>query len=100
MSATLDTTLTPELIAEGFYNEVAHKIQAMRGELNLSPKDRIIASVEVPSELFAWMAKNKKKLKRVVGAKKISYTETVAIKSSIDFNGASVAIGIKKHERI
>ncbi|HDM67365.1 MAG TPA: isoleucine--tRNA ligase, partial [Thermoplasmatales archaeon] len=46
----LDTTLTPELEAEGFAREIIRRIQSMRKELDLNVDDKIKVEVEIPSE--------------------------------------------------
>ena len=38
----LDTTVTPELEAEGLARELIRRIQSMRKEMNLDVEDRII----------------------------------------------------------
>jgi len=43
----LDTTLTPELEAEGFAREIVRRIQSMRKELDLDVEDRIETQIKV-----------------------------------------------------
>lgn len=42
----LDTTLTPELEAEGYANELARKVQALRKKADLNKEDKINLSIE------------------------------------------------------
>ena len=46
----LDTTLTPELEAEGFAREIVRRIQSMRKELDLDVEDRITVEIKIDSE--------------------------------------------------
>ena len=45
----LDTTLTPELEAEGLTRELIRRIQSMRKDLNLQVEDKIITTIQVDS---------------------------------------------------
>ena len=46
----LDTTLTPELEAEGFAREIVRRIQSMRKELDLDVEDRIETQIKAGSK--------------------------------------------------
>jgi isoleucyl-tRNA synthetase len=46
----LDTTLTPELEAEGFAREIVRRIQSMRKELDLDIEDKIKTELKVEAE--------------------------------------------------
>jgi len=46
----LDTTLTPELEAEGFAREIVRRIQSMRKELDLDVEQRISTSIGISKE--------------------------------------------------
>jgi isoleucyl-tRNA synthetase len=46
----LDTTLTPDLEAEGFVREIVRRIQSMRKELDLDVEDRITVEINIDSE--------------------------------------------------
>ena len=45
-----DTTLTPDLEAEGFAREIVRRIQSMRKELDLDVEDRITVGINIDSE--------------------------------------------------
>jgi len=53
LSAALDTTLTPELEAEGLAREVVKVVQGMRRDAGLDVSDRIHLSWDTPSEELA-----------------------------------------------
>ena len=46
----LDTTLTPELEAEGFAREIVRRIQSMRKELDLDVEDRISTELRIDAK--------------------------------------------------
>jgi len=46
----LDTTLTPELEAEGFAREIVRRIQSMRKELDLNVEDKISTELKIDPE--------------------------------------------------
>jgi len=46
----LDTTLTPELIAEGFTREIVRRIQSMRKELNLDVEKKINTTISISKD--------------------------------------------------
>lgn len=48
----LDTNLTPELITEGEYRDLVRKIQVLRKETNLAPKDKIKIHIPVWPKAF------------------------------------------------
>jgi len=62
-SVTLDTTLTPELKAEGEARDLMRAIQQLRKELGVDVKDQV--SVEAPSWPSEWEAQIKQKTKAV-----------------------------------
>ncbi len=68
----LDTTLTPELEAEGYARELARKIQAERKNAGLVKEDSI--NLEVISELAKTFEKQKQFIQERVGAKTINFT--------------------------
>ncbi len=57
---SLDTTLTPELEAEGTARDLMRDIQGARKKLGLSPKDQV--AVELPSWPESWTEEIKKKV--------------------------------------
>jgi isoleucyl-tRNA synthetase len=46
----LDTTLTPELVAEGFSREIVRRIQSMRKELDLDVEQQITTTISISKE--------------------------------------------------
>ncbi len=50
MTLLLDTTLTPDLEAEGLAREIVRRIQSMRKELDLAVEDKIITELNIDNE--------------------------------------------------
>jgi isoleucyl-tRNA synthetase len=69
----LDTTLTPELEAEGIARDLMRDIQGARKKLGLSPKDQV--AVELPSWPETWTEEIKKK----VGATTLTVGSTLSV---------------------
>jgi len=51
VTVALDTTLTPELLAEGLAREVVRRVQTLRKEADLQLDDRIVTTYETDAEL-------------------------------------------------
>jgi len=78
MTLFLDTTLTPELEAEGFAREIIRRIQSMRKELNLDVEDRIATKIKVCSEKKAALRKWEGYIKEETRSKTVSFVEKPA----------------------
>jgi len=73
----LDTTLTPELLAEGAVREVIRAVQDLRKEQNLVPVDRIILTVHT-NEVGQVALKNHQEIfQKTVGASQLEFAETL-----------------------
>ena len=98
LTVVLATTLTEELIEEGYVRELVSKIQTMRKEADFNVTDHIAVTIDAPEEI-ANIADKKRAL--VMG-------DTLADELSIgripeglcskewDINGVNVTIGIKR----
>ena len=75
MTLFLDTTLTPELEAEGFAREIIRRIQSMRKELNLDVEDRIATKIKVCSEKKTALRKWEGYIKEETRSKTVSFVE-------------------------
>ncbi|MCL1857186.1 MAG: isoleucine--tRNA ligase [Kiritimatiellaeota bacterium] len=53
LTIALETTLTPELIAEGLARELVSKIQALRKDMDLEVTQRIAVTIQAPPEVIA-----------------------------------------------
>jgi isoleucyl-tRNA synthetase len=52
MTVTLDTRMTPELLAEGMARELSRAVQNLRKKSGLAVSDRIHLGIEAPSEVW------------------------------------------------
>ena len=66
VTVVIDTTLTPELIEEGYVREVISKIQTMRKDSDFQVTDRIKVYVTGNAKIAEVMEKNADEIKRVV----------------------------------
>ncbi len=81
VTVVLDTALTPELIEEGYVNELISKIQTMRKENGYDVTDRIRVTLGGNDKLAAIMLKNEKAIAKVVLAESFAYADRVAGKA-------------------
>jgi isoleucyl-tRNA synthetase len=94
----LDTTVTPELEAEGLARELIRRIQSMRKELNLDVEDRIVTEIALDpakrTSLQAW----KDHIKEETRSKTVTFVDTstgVLLKKWM-IDDLAVDIGIRK----
>jgi isoleucyl-tRNA synthetase len=69
----LDTTLTPELEAEGFAREIIRRIQSMRKELDLDVEEKITTEINVNSQKQAALKKWEDYIKTETRSKMVSF---------------------------
>jgi len=73
ISVVLNTTLTPELIAEGAVREVMRAVQDMRKEAGMDPADHIMLIIDTDEAGQAAIATHLELLQKTVGATTIEY---------------------------
>lgn len=73
----LDTSLTPELLAEGAAREFIRAVQDLRKEQNLVPSDRIELAVETDEVGQSALIAHQETIQKTVGADKIEFTKTL-----------------------
>ena len=72
----LDTTLTHELLDEGWLRDLTRAVQGLRQDAGCEPKDAIHLYAEVPPELRHVIEKNAEQFKCAVNAKFVEYKKT------------------------
>ena len=93
VTVVLDTALTPELIEEGYVNELVSKIQTMRKESGFEVTDRIHVTLGGNAKLAAIMQKNEAEIAAVVLADSFTYVDEADGKSwSINDEKAVIAL--------
>ena len=70
-----NTTLTPELEAEGFAREMVRRIQSMRKELDLDVEDKIITEIKIDAKKKTALDKWQDYIKGETRSKKISFVD-------------------------
>jgi len=75
MTLFLDTTLTPELEAEGFAREIVRRIQSMRKELNLDVEDKISTEIKINQDRKKALKQWEDYIKGETRSKKIAFVE-------------------------
>lgn len=71
----LDTTLTPELKAEGDVRELIRGIQDMRKQIGLETKDRVLLNVHTSDDGQKLFEKFEEEIKKVTGTISVSFSD-------------------------
>ncbi|MCA9337063.1 class I tRNA ligase family protein, partial [Candidatus Saccharibacteria bacterium] len=75
----IDTTLTPELIAEGAVRELMRAVQGMRKDADLEPQDKITLTVQASAEGKAAISAHQNEFRKTVGAETLTFADTEGI---------------------
>ena len=81
----LDTTMTPELEAEGFSRELARKVQAERKKAGLKKEDIIDLKVYVEKHIKKMLDKHLNFIKERTNSKKVYFVDGELGKKAISF---------------
>ena len=87
LAVELNTTLTPELEAEGYAREISRKVQAFRKQLGLKKKDKITLLISSKKDLVKIFETQKELIKERTNSKKLVFSEDVfkKTKNKIEF---------------
>jgi isoleucyl-tRNA synthetase len=96
VTVALSTTLTDELIEEGFVREITSKIQTMRKDSGFEVMDHINVYLTGNDKLAELVKKNAEQISRDVLAEDIKIGETADNSKEWDINGEKVTIGVVK----
>jgi len=92
----LDTTLTPELEAEGFAREIVRRIQSMRKELDLDVEDRISTEILIDAKRKTSLKPWENYIKEETRSKQLAFADkpkgTLVKKWKIDDLEAEIGI--------
>ena len=94
VTVALDTTLTDELVEEGYVNELVSKIQTMRKDSGFEVTDRIDVTLTGNDKLYAVADKNRDAIATVVLAESITAGGAADHTKEWDINGERVTIGV------
>ena len=95
VSIALSTTLTPELIEEGFVREIISKVQVMRRESNFEVTDRIKIFASDNDKLAEIIKRNAQEIQAVTLANEIIFSANDAAKVW-DINGEKISIAVER----
>ena len=95
VTVVIDTTLTPELIEEGYVREVISKIQTMRKDSDFQITDRIKVYVTGNAKIAEVMEKNADEIKRVVLGDAFVMDAACDNSKEWNINGEKVTIGVE-----
>lgn len=96
ITVVLETTLTPELVEEGFVREIISKVQQMRKEAGFEVMDKIAVYLEGNDKLEEIVRKNEELIKSEVLADEVGYDSVKGFTKEWNINGESVTIGVEK----
>ncbi|SDP39842.1 isoleucine--tRNA ligase [Selenomonas ruminantium] len=95
VTIALDTTLTEELLEEGFVREVISKVQTMRKENGFEVTDHITVSLAGNEKLQAIVAKNEDYLKEITLADVVNYGKLSGTEKEWNINGENITIAVE-----
>jgi isoleucyl-tRNA synthetase len=95
-TTVISTTLTPELIEEGFVNELVSKIQTMRKKADFKVMDRITLYADGNDKICALIERNRETISRdcLVNAFEIGKTAPAG-NTEWDINGEKISLGVE-----
>ena len=96
LTVVLDTTMTTELIEEGFIRELISKIQTMRKEADFEVMDKIIVYAKENDKIAQILSDNKETIKAEVLATDIILGESAGYEKEWNINGEKVTMGVAK----
>ena len=94
VTVVIDTTLTPELIEEGFVREIISKIQTMRKEADFNVTDKIKVYAQGNDKIVDIINKNLDEISTVVLAEAFAADDMCEISKEWNINGEKVTLGV------
>ncbi len=95
VTVVINTTLTPELIEEGFVREIISKVQTMRKEADFNVTDKIRLYVSGNDKIAEIMDKNAEEIKRAVLATEFVHDTPADAGKEWNINGEKVILGVE-----
>ncbi len=95
-SVVLDTSLTPELIEEGFVREIISKVQTMRKEAGFEVMDHIVVYAEGNEKIEAVLTEHKDEISHDVLASDIVTGRMGGYTKEWSINKEQVTLGVEK----
>ena len=95
VTIALETTLSPELVEEGFVRELISKIQTMRKENGFEVQDRITVGIKDNEKLEKIVRKNEAFLKEITLANEVTYHAVQGFEKVWNINGEKVTLSVQ-----
>ena len=95
VTIALETTLSPELVEEGFVRELISKIQTMRKENGFEVQDRITVGIKDNEKLEKIVRKNEAILKEITLANEVTYHAVQGFEKAWNINGEKVTLSVQ-----
>ena len=95
VTVALETTLTPELVEEGFVREVISKVQTMRKENGYEVTDHITVYLSGNEKLEGIVKKQEQFLKDITLADNVVYDQLDGHEKEWNINGETVTLAVK-----
>ena len=95
VTVALNTTLTPELIDEGFVREIISKIQTMRKDADFNVTDHIAVTVDGSERICAIINAFAQDIAKDVLADSVAVAEPQGSVKEWDVNGEKAVIGVR-----
>ena len=95
VTVALETTLTPELIEEGFVREVISKVQTMRKDNGYEVTDHITVYLAGNDKLASIVQKHEDMLRSITLADKVVYGELAGHQQDWNINGEQVTLAVE-----
>lgn len=95
VTVALETTLSEELVEEGFVREIISKLQTMRKENNFEVMDHITVYATGNDKIKALMQKNETTIKDIVLGDAIEYGKIDGFTKEWSINGEAITLGVK-----
>ena len=95
VTVAIETTLSPELIEEGFVRELISKLQTMRKENGFEVTDRITVYIDGNDKIADIVNSNSQIIQKIVLANSIAAGKSDKFSKDWDINGEKVTLGIK-----
>ena len=96
MTVVMDTTLTPELLEEGFIREIISKVQTMRKEAGFEVMDHIRISAEGNAKIEDLLKNHKEEILPEVLAEDLVFNDKIGYSKEWNINGENVTLGVEK----
>jgi isoleucyl-tRNA synthetase len=90
----LDTTVTPELAAEGIAKDLVRVVQQARRQAGLQVTDRIVLTIDAPAEVVAAAREHEQLIAGEVLGRRVDYAPVPDGVAGVVGDGVDVRVGV------